>query len=309
MIEIIGLTKQYGNVKALNDITFTVGKGQIVGFLGANGAGKTTTMDIVSGCIGSDAGVAKVAGFDITEYPLEAKKRLGYLPDVPPLYPEMRVTDFVSYAASLRGVDSSKKNKRVDEVLDKLALGEVRNRLVGNLSKGYRQRVGLAQALVHDPEVLILDEPTEGLDPAQIAQIRSLIRSLAGQHTILLSSHILSEVQNTCDHIVIIHKGRIVQQGTYDELAGQIGAGKSYRLKVANARDKLLEELGTIEGLHQPSLRPTADGSWVEFAISSSSNDSVLDDVARKVVNGGYGLRELSLKTKSLEEVFFQLTK
>jgi ABC-2 type transport system ATP-binding protein len=194
MIEVNGLSKNYGDLAALSNVSFTVEKGQIVGFLGANGAGKSTTMDILCGCIGADSGFAKVAGFDITERPLEAKRRLGYLPDVAPLHHDMLVSDYIAYAAELHKVERGQIAARVSATIEKLALGDVRNRVIGNLSKGYRQRVGLAQALVHDPEVLVLDEPTEGLDPTQIAEIRKLIKSLAGQHTILLSSHILSEV-------------------------------------------------------------------------------------------------------------------
>jgi ABC-2 type transport system ATP-binding protein len=192
MIEVIGLSKRYGAVQALNNVSFSVSKGQIVGFLGANGAGKTTTMDIMCGCIGADAGTATIAGYDVTEHPLEVKRRLGYLPDVAPLHPEMRVEEFVTYAGRLHQIPGTQLRQRVGETLEKLSLGAVRRRLIGNLSKGYRQRVALAQAIVHNPEVLVLDEPTEGLDPNQIVQIRELIRSLAGHHTIILSSHILS---------------------------------------------------------------------------------------------------------------------
>lgn len=306
MIEVTGLSKNYGDLAALSNVTFTVEKGQIVGFLGANGAGKSTTMDILCGCIGADSGTAKVAGFDITEQPLEAKKRLGYLPDVAPLHTDMIVEDYIEYAAKLHKVDNSILQTRVDATIEKLALGEVRKRLIGNLSKGYRQRVGLAQALVHDPEVLVLDEPTEGLDPTQIAEIRKLVRSLAGQHTILLSSHILSEVQNTCDRIIIINKGKIVTQGTYEQLAASIETGHIYRLKVARNGKNALTTLGSL-GLQ--NVRSGTNDEDIEFAISSTTGDQILDDVAKAVVDGGFGLRGLSLKTRSLEDVFLQLTK
>ncbi len=306
MIEVTGLTKNYGDLAALSNVTFTVDKGQIVGFLGANGAGKSTTMDILCGCIGADSGTARVAGFDITEQPLEAKKRLGYLPDVAPLHLDMLVEDYISYAAELHKIERSNINVRVETTIEKLALTDVRRRLIGNLSKGYRQRVGLAQALVHDPEVLVLDEPTEGLDPTQIAEIRKLIRSLAGQHTILLSSHILSEVQNTCDKIVIINKGKIVTQGTYEQLAASMEAGHIYRLKVARNGAHALATLGRL-GLQ--NLRAGSSSEDIEFAIASASGDQILDDVAKVVIDGGYGIRGLSLKTKSLEDVFLQLTK
>ena len=308
MIEVSGLSKRFGNVLALNDISFTVPKGQIVGFLGANGAGKTTTMDIICGCIGADTGSAKVAGFDITENPIEAKRRLGYLPDVQPLHPEMRVTDFITYAARLRKVEGAKVKAKVDDAIEKLSLGDLRRRLVGNLSKGQRQRVALAQALVHDPEVLVLDEPTEGLDPTQIANIRDLIRSLAGQHTIILSSHILSEVQATCDHIIIIHKGKVVQQGTYEELVQQMHTGRSYRLKVSKDAGSLVGALSKLPGVLNLRLDEN-ERETIEFMLGSGTGEAVIDDVARRTVEGGFGLRELAVKTKSLEEVFFQLTK
>ena len=306
MIEVNGLSKNYGDLAALSNVSFTVEKGQIVGFLGANGAGKSTTMDILCGCIGADSGFAKVAGFDITEQPLEAKKRLGYLPDVAPLHYDMLVSDYIAYAAELHKVERAQIAARVSATIEKLALGDVRNRVIGNLSKGYRQRVGLAQALVHDPEVLVLDEPTEGLDPTQIAEIRKLIKSLAGQHTILLSSHILSEVQNTCDKIVIINKGKIVTQGTYEELSASMEAGHVYKLRVARDGTGAISALGRL-GLQ--NLRAGQGSEDIEFGVAATGGDQILDQVGKTVIDGGFGLRGLSLKTRSLEDVFLQLTK
>ncbi len=311
MIEVSGLWKSYGELDALSNVTFKVEKGQIVGFLGANGAGKSTTMDILCGCIGADRGTANVAGYDITDAPLEAKKRLGYLPDVAPLHLDMLVGDYIAYAAELRKISRTAIKARVDSTIEKLTLGDVRNRVIGNLSKGFRQRVGLAQALVHDPEVLILDEPTEGLDPTQISEIRKLIRSLAGQHTILLSSHILSEVQNTCDKIIIINKGKIVTQGTYAELASSMESGHIYKLKVARNGSNALTTLGRL-GLQNIRAVASASASIseeIEFEVSTTTGDQILDDVAKAVIDGGFGLRGLTLKTKSLEDVFLQLTK
>lgn len=306
MIEVTGLTKRYGDIHALNDVSFSVEKGQIVGFLGANGAGKTTTMDIICGCIGADHGTVRVAGFDVTEKPIEAKKKLGYLPETPPLHNDMRVDEYIRYAAELHRMPKVEINKRMEFVIERLSLGDVRRRIIGNLSKGYRQRVGLAQALIHDPEVLILDEPTEGLDPNQIAHIRELIKSFGGEHTVILSSHILSEVQNTCDHVVIIHKGHVVEQGTCKELAAGLEAGSIYRIRVAKDASRLVTTLGRVNGVSGAKVVPNT-GEVVEFA--ASKDESALDEVARAVVDGGFGLRELSLKTKTLEEVFFQLTK
>jgi ABC-2 type transport system ATP-binding protein len=307
MIEVSGLTKRYGDITALSKVSFTVEKGKIVGFLGANGAGKSTTMDILCGYIGADQGSAKVAGFDITEQPIDAKRRLGYLPDVAPLHTDMIVSDYVTYAAKLHKVAKDQIKTAVDSTIEKLSLGDVRHRMVGNLSKGYRQRVGLAQALVHDPEVLVLDEPTEGLDPTQISEMRKLIRGLAGQHTILLSSHILSEVQSTVDRIVVINRGKVVAQGTYEELSNSMEGGHVYRLRVARDSTRALATINTMQGLH--TARVTGHGEEIEFALARSTSDQILDDVARSVIDGGFGLRELALKTKSLEEVFLQLTK
>jgi ABC-2 type transport system ATP-binding protein len=308
MIEVVGLSKRYGQVQALRDITFNVQKGQIVGFLGANGAGKTTTMDIMCGCIGADTGTVKIAGFDITEDPIEAKKRLGYLPDVPPLHSEMRVAEYITYSAKLHRLPSARIKGRVDDTLERLSLTDVRSRLIGNLSKGYRQRVALAQAIVHDPDVLVLDEPTEGLDPNQIVHIRELIRSLAGQHTIILSSHILSEVENTCDHIIIVHNGKIVQQGTYQELSDTLEQGRIYRMRVAHEASRLAGSLAEVQGILAPKILSDGDGS-LEFVLSKDASDAVIDTAVAKALEGRHGLRELSMKTKSLEEVFFQLTK
>jgi ABC-2 type transport system ATP-binding protein len=306
MIEVQGLTKRYGNIHALNDVSFSVQKGQIVGFLGANGAGKTTTMDILCGCIGADQGSAQISGYDITSQPNEAKRRLGYLPDEPPLYTDMLVKEYIEYSAKLHKVPRTEIKKRVDETVEKLSLGEVRNRLVGNLSKGFRQRVGLAQAIVHDPEVLVLDEPTEGLDPNQIVHIRELIRSLAGQHTIILSSHILSEVQNTCDHIIIINKGRIVKQGTYDELVKVIGKTRQYFISVDKHGKSLADKISGFKGVSDVHVSDT-DGHRVEFTMDGS--EGIIDSIARAAMDGSHGIKEIASKTKTLEEIFFQLTR
>ena len=305
MIEINGLSKSYGNVQVLTDISFKVDEGQIVGFLGANGAGKTTTMDILCGCIGADSGNARIFGCDITDAPLEAKSMLGYLPDVPPLHTEMRVADYVAFTARLRGVPKTRIQGRMNEVFTKLELHDVGRRVIGNLSKGYRQRVALAQALVHDPKVLVLDEPTEGLDPNQIVHIRELIKSLAGQHTIILSSHILSEVEQVCEKIIIIDKGKIVEEGTYGELIERLDTDRVYTLRVGENAATLANELATFPALTTPHAAST---NVIEFALRKDAPDDTIDKVAMQVVKGGYGLRELNVKTKSLEDVFFQVT-
>ncbi|MFY7927693.1 MAG: ABC transporter ATP-binding protein [Oligoflexus sp.] len=306
MIEVVGLRKSFGNVCALNDITFQVNKGQIVGFLGANGAGKTTTMDILCGCIGADAGSAKIAGFEISSQPIEAKKRMGYLPDEPPLHKEMKVEEYLAYVGRLHGLSGKDLRQRVDDIMDRLELSDMRSRLIGNLSKGYKQRVGLAQALVHDPEVLILDEPTEGLDPNQILQIRQLIRSLKGQHTILFSSHILSEVESICDELVIIDKGRIVESGSHRYLVARLESGRQYQLRVRQGAHALVERLRVYSSLSDVNLEQEAE-QLITFRTKDQEQD--LDRVAREVLDGGYGLQELALRSKKLEDVFFQLTR
>ena len=210
MIKVEGLTKRYARTVAVDNISFEVEKGTIVGFLGPNGAGKTTTMRVLTCFLPPTAGTASVAGFDVLENPMEVKKRIGYLPETPPLYPEMEVSEYLKFVGQLKGISSADIAKRVDQVVGRCAVGDVRNKLIGKLSKGYRQRVGLAQAIIHNPEVLILDEPTSGLDPKQIIEIRELLKSLAGEHTIILSTHILPEVEHTCERVIIINEGKLV---------------------------------------------------------------------------------------------------
>src|SRR5215472_7582815 len=210
MIKVEGLTKRYARTVAVDNISFEVEKGQIVGFLGPNGAGKTTTMRVLTCFLPPTAGSANVAGFDVLENPLEVKKRIGYLPESPPVYPEMEVKEYITFVGKLKGVPKAELAQRVDQVMERCAVGDVREKLIGKLSKGYRQRVGLAQAIIHNPDVLILDEPTSGLDPKQIIEIRDLLRSLAGDHTIILSTHILTEVEQSCERVIIISKGKLV---------------------------------------------------------------------------------------------------
>jgi len=304
MIEMRAISKRYGDVKALDDINFKINKGQIVGFLGANGAGKTTAMDIICGCIGADSGEVLIDGKEVSEHPLQIKQKLGYMPDTPPLHNEMRVAEYIKYVAVLRGLSKHEQNRSVAKILSKLSLTSVSHRLIGNLSKGYRQRVGLAQSLIHDPEVLILDEPTEGLDPNQIVQIRELIKSLHGEHTILFSSHILSEVASICENLIIINKGKIVKTGNYTEILQHAEATKSFELKVHTQPEKLIDELNKLQEIQNPILQKDQT-----ITFQSQNESLILDDIAEAVLKGGYGLRGLSPKTKSLEDVFFQLTK
>jgi ABC-2 type transport system ATP-binding protein len=227
MIKVEGLSKRYARTVAVDNISFEVEEGQIVGFLGPNGAGKTTTMRVLTCFLPPTSGTATVAGFDVLENPMEVKKRIGYLPETPPVYPEMEVSEYLNFVGKLKGIGSGDINRRVDEVMGRCAIGDVRSKLIGKLSKGYRQRVGLAQAIIHNPDVLILDEPTSGLDPKQISEIRELLRSLAGDHTIILSTHILSEVEHSCERVIIISGGKVVAQDSVSNLTNRLGGSEA----------------------------------------------------------------------------------
>src|SRR5579872_6065625 len=235
MIKVEGLTKRYARTVAVDNISFEVEKGQIVGFLGPNGAGKTTTMRVLTCFLPPTSGTANVAGFDVQEHPLEVKKRIGYLPETPPVYPEMEVDEYLTFTGKLKGITSSNIKSRVDDVTQKCALGDVRKKLIGKLSKGYRQRVGIAQAIIHNPDVLILDEPTSGLDPKQIIEIRSLLKSLSGDHTIILSTHILSEVEHSCERVIIISQGRLAAIDSVANLTNRLHGSEAVGLEIETA--------------------------------------------------------------------------
>lgn len=303
MLSVKGLTKKYGKITALDNVSFEVTQGSIVGFLGSNGAGKTTTMDIICGCSGCDSGTVSICGFDIFQNPREAKRNIGYLPDEPPIYSDMTVEDYLTYAAHLRGVASSQLKSRLNTIIEELSIGNVKKRIVGNLSKGYRQRVGLAQALVHDPKILILDEPTEGLDPNQIVQIRELIKALRKDRTILISSHILSEVQNTCDHIVIINEGKIIEQGSFDEISNRVSSSNNYILKVASNPEGCLAELSELDCINSLS-QSVKNSDEIEFRFDSDRVPEELVKIALK-----YGIKQIRSSGGSLEEVYLKLTK
>ncbi len=304
MISVQGLTKNFGDVKALDKVSFEVPKGKIVGFLGANGAGKTTTLDILAGCSGADQGTIKINDYDITEQPILAKKQIGYLPDEPPLYPEMKVTEYIKFGGQLKGLKGKKLHSRMSAMIDQMDLSSVAGRLVGNLSKGFSQRVALAQTLVHDPSVLILDEPTEGLDPKQIVDLRNLIKSLAGEHTIFLSSHILAEVENTCEHIIVIDKGRIVHQGSYSELAKKRQATSTYTIRLKNNGVDFAQ---TLEKIPEIATLEFAGENEIEFSLANEKESS-LDEIVSQAISSGCGICELTKQKKSLEDVFRQLT-
>jgi gliding motility-associated transport system ATP-binding protein len=308
VIEVDHLTKRFGSVKAVENVSFEVEKGEILGFLGPNGAGKTTTMRVLTCFLPATEGTARVAGFDVFDNPMAVKRCLGYLPENPPLYGEFTVNAYLDFVAKIKGVDSRERKKRIEEVKDRVSIKEYGNTLIKNLSKGYKQRVGLAQALVHDPQVLILDEPTVGLDPNQIIEVRQLIKGLSGGHTIILSTHILPEVSMTCQRVVIISKGRIAAMDTPENLTRQLQGSERVYLEVKGPETTIKEKIKEIEGvLRVDSNRLDADGAY-SFAVETQLKKDVRSRIARKVVDSGYDLMELRAMSMSLEEVFLQLT-
>jgi len=312
MIKVEGLTKRYARTVAVDNISFEVEKGQIVGFLGPNGAGKTTTMRVLTCFLPPTAGTASVAGFDVQEHPIEVKRRIGYLPESPPVYPEMEVTEYLEFTGKLKGIPSADIKKRVDEVLGKCAIGDVRDKLIGKLSKGYRQRVGLAQAIIHNPDVLILDEPTSGLDPKQIIEIRELLKSLAGNHTIILSTHILSEVEHSCERVIIISQGKLVAIDSVANLTNRLRGSESVALEVEAASGSpnpsdVQVRLEQVAGVRSVVMKDSKDGR-LTFEVESLQGRQIRADLARSVVNAGWNLSELRPVGLSLEEVFLQLT-
>jgi ABC-2 type transport system ATP-binding protein len=307
VIEVQHLTKRYGRVTAVEDVSFRVERGEILGFLGPNGAGKTTTMRILTGYMPATEGRATVAGYDIFDKPMEAKRRIGYLPETPPLYPDMTVREYLDFVARIKGVPPKEKKERVSTVMQRAHVADMANRHCGKLSKGYRQRVGLAQALIHNPEVLILDEPTAGLDPKQIIETRDLIRSLAGDHTIVLSTHILPEVSQTCQRVVIINKGRVAAIDTPDNLTARLRGAETMYVQVDAGGADAASVLSAIAGVTRVALaerRNTVEGLEVE----SERGRDIRSEIARAIVNRGWGLLELRPMRMSLEEIFLQVT-
>jgi ABC-2 type transport system ATP-binding protein len=311
MITAKELTKRYARTTAVDQITFEVAKGQIVGFLGPNGAGKTTTMRMLTCFLPPSAGTATVAGFDVLEQPLEVKKRIGYLPETPPIYPEMDTAEYLKFVGKLKGLSGAELQKRVDYVCDRCAIADVKQKLLGKLSKGYRQRVGLAQAIIHNPDVLILDEPTAGLDPKQINETRDLIRGLAGDHTIILSTHILPEVEQTCEQVIIINKGKLVATDSVRNLQARARGAEAVVLEVAGRNGNLepatvQQKLEQVAGVSRVLCKNQVDSRAV-FEVESKGA-FVRGDLARAVVDAGWDLNELRPSAMSLEEIFLQLT-
>jgi ABC-2 type transport system ATP-binding protein len=307
MIKVSGVTKKYPARLAVDNISFEVGRGEIVGFLGPNGAGKTTTMRMLTGYLPMNAGSIEVAGFDISKHPQEVRRRIGYLPESCPLYPEMRVDEYLRFRAALKGVKITGRRAKINEVKEKCGLTEVGKRIIGQLSKGYRQRVGLADSLVHDPDLLVLDEPTVGLDPYQIRQVRELITQLAERHTILLSTHILQEVEAICERILIINEGKIVASDTEENLHRKLHACSIIELEIMADKETAMAKVAAMEGLDVRNASELADGwLWLEIEADSGSMRVELFNLA---VTEGWALRELSEQQHSLEDTFVQITR
>jgi len=307
MIEVERLTKRYGPTLAVSDVSFEVQKGEVLGFLGPNGAGKTTTMRVITGYLLPSEGRVRVAGYDVVEEPLETKRRTGYLPEAPPVYPDMTVVEYLAFVARIKGVPRRESKKRIEEVREKCALTDVGHRQIGKLSRGYRQRVGLAQALIHNPEVLILDEPTAGLDPKQIIETRELIKSLAGQHTVVLSTHILPEVSKTCQRVVVINQGKVVAVGAPAELTSRLQGYETVLITVEGPAAEIMGKFECVPGVKMVEPREASD-SRVTFEIYVEKGRDVRPELARAVVESQWKLLELRTSGLSLEDIFLKLT-
>ncbi|WP_286161412.1 ATP-binding cassette domain-containing protein [Clostridium sp. KNHs214] len=303
------LVKCYGNHKALKDVSFNVDKGEILGLLGPNGAGKSTTMNIITGYLSSTEGSVEIGGCDILEKPLEAKKKIGYLPEVPPLYTDMTVEEYLIFVGKIKKVSKTTIKDHVNEVMDKVKLMEVKDRLIKNLSKGYKQRVGIAQALIGNPEVLILDEPTEGLDPKQIIEIRNLIKTLGEEHTIILSSHILSEVSAVCERIIIINNGEIVAEGTPEELSKQLNYSSKISLRIKGSFEDGSDILKSLENVESIENIGTVEINTTDITIESKNDMDIREDVFNAFKNSNVPILMMKPDNISLEQIFLEVTK
>lgn len=309
MIEVENLSKTYGATQAINNVSFNVEKGTILGFLGPNGAGKTTTMRILTGYIPATQGRATIAGYEVHENPMAVRENIGYLPETPPLYPDMSVEDFLSFVAKIKGVSSGDRTDKVQRAIECCQLEDKSKILIRKLSKGYRQRVGIAQAIVHEPPVIILDEPTVGLDPRQIIEVRNLIKSLAGERTVILSTHILPEVSMTCDLVTIINKGQIVATDTPNQLLERLSSNSGYDIEVEGNTETVLSSLQNIQGVKSVKVQPLIDKQNRHLIkVELSNNDESGKDIASLIVNQGLGIYEMKRIKPSLEDVFLELT-
>jgi len=307
MIEVDNLTKRYGRATAVDGVSFRVEKGEILGFLGPNGAGKTTTMRILTCYLPPTEGTARVGGYDVFEQPMEVRRRVGYLPETPPLYPDMEVHDYLDFCAKIKGVAPRERPAKVGAAIERCRVGDVRTTLIGKLSKGFRQRVGLAQAILHNPDVLVLDEPTAGLDPKQIIETRELIRGLGGDHTVILSTHILPEVQLTCGRVVIINEGRVVAEDSPENLTHRLKGAGTLRVEIRGDETAVLETVRAVPGVLAAHVRGGHDAALVVDVEAEAGRD-VRSDLAGAVVTSGHGLLGLQQMGMSLEEIFLHLT-
>ena len=303
MIEVENLSKSYGPREAIKNLSFQIEKGEVVGFLGPNGAGKSTTMNILSCIMPASSGTAKICGFDVFEQSLEIRKLIGYLPETPPLYSDMVVTDFLAFAARLRNISSRETPLAVERVIEQCSLKEVKNRIIGRLSKGYQQRVGIAQALVHNPDILILDEPTIGLDPIQIIEIRKLIQDLASSHTIILSSHILPEITQICKRVIIISDGEIAAVDSLEALTTRLRKGERLLLKLRHSNNETIGKLRTLK-----RVNTVIEDQTGQFTIDCDPQANIQDNIAQISVDNSWGIIELKPASVTLEEIFLKLT-
>ncbi len=308
MIEVQDLTKSFGDKTAVDHVSFKVNKGEILGFLGPNGAGKTTTMRILTGFMPATSGTALIAGYDVFEDSLEVRRRIGYLPENPPLYTDMSVHSYLDFITRIKNVPAEKRASRIDDAIKKTSLEDKRYELIKRLSRGYKQRVGIAQALVHDPDVIILDEPTVGLDPKQIIEVRHLIKGLAGNHTIILSTHILPEVSMTCDRVVIINKGKIAAVDTPANLTSQLKGGQRVRVEVQADEKAARAALQEIPGIRNVTAESAGGAGRIALSVESAQGQDVRSQIAAKLVGKGFPLYELRGVNLSLEEIFLELT-
>ena len=308
MIEVQDLSKAFGEKTAVDHITFSVNKGEILGFLGPNGAGKTTTMRVLTGYLPATQGTAKIGGFDVFDDSMEVRRRIGYLPENPPLYFDMTVASYLDFVARIKNVPPEKRAQQVESAMEMTKIADKRDELIKRLSRGYKQRVGLAQAIVHDPDVIILDEPTVGLDPKQIIEVRHLIKSLAGNHTIILSTHILPEVSMTCDRVIIINNGKIVAVDTPENLTRQLKGGERIRIEAQAPEQQLRDALQKIPGAQKVQVESLGSGGRAIAVVEASQGADLRSQVAAKVVGQGWPLYELRGEGLSLEEIFLQLT-
>ncbi|WP_010244944.1 ABC transporter ATP-binding protein [Acetivibrio cellulolyticus] len=307
MIEVLDLTKSYGQIKAVRNLSFTVEKGEILGFLGPNGAGKSTTMNMITGYLPSTSGTVKVNGYDVSVDPREVKKRVGYLPEMPPLYTDLTVSEYLNFVSDLKKVDRKKRKSQVSDVMELVKISDVSKRLIKNLSKGYKQRVGLAQALIGNPEVLILDEPTVGLDPTQIIEVRKLIKALGKDHTIILSSHIMQEISAVCERIVIINKGQIVAVDTPENLTKSVEGSAMYSVKIDGPSNEVVKALKGIDGVNNVTENGKFEDAY-EYLVEANKDVDLRKPIFFEMAKHGYPILEIKSVGMNLEEVFLKIT-